>query len=129
MANQCTTKGVVIFWIEVVISFILFCSSIYFIIKFIQNMRNQKGQEGSPKILNCAGLTFFMISALILFMWPFFILTFCYPDPIDGLFTLAKIAQFLYFPCQLYFLWLILFLNLYYIFKESAYELSKCNCK
>ena len=131
MATQCTTAEEAAIWIVAVIIFVLFSSSIYLITKFVSHMTKQRTKPNAPKGLYWTGLAFFVISSLILLIWPLSAVSYCYETIVDTSSTLILliIAIFLYFPGQLYFLWRIMFLKTYYTFKESAYALSKCTTR
>lgn len=124
MVLDCSDELLLIIGGVLVINVQLWLSSLYFIIKYVDNEMQKPKEKKSPKILYYGGLIFLIISSICLLFWSTMPMDICYTfiSTTEG-YTYFKITQYSWLV-QLYFLWLTLFIKLYLIFKDSIYKLS-----
>eukprot|EP01084_Bolivina_argentea_P092120 165767_1 len=113
MSTNCATGLLIATWFMTIINAVLFISSLYFITIFIRheikksaNTNKHKQKKETPKLLLNSGLTFFIISSLILLLWHHSLLSICYSaeNHIWRLITIG-IGLLLYLIVQVYLLW------------------------
>eukprot|EP01084_Bolivina_argentea_P172358 298567_1 len=128
---NCGKTFQVVTWAGTVINIILFISSLYLIVKYVIAERRKPENIKTPKCLLSSYIVFFIISSLLLLLWPLFMIDPCYNilNTIEWATILAIIGSILYLIVQIYLLWLVMFIKLYYVFKESRYALSKCTVR
>ena len=119
----CTDAEETAVWISITLTAPLSTSSLYIIFKFIQH-RIQSAKKRSPACLFYLGLLFLIVSSITLFLWTFLFIFICYP--LEGDFIISLMATLCYAIFQFYLLWLVMYIRLYSVFKESVHRISKC---
>eukprot|EP01084_Bolivina_argentea_P310551 537410_1 len=126
MVDQCLIGAQIGVWFVAVITIILFISSVYFNSKFIHHrVKESDEKKRLPKLLFYPGLAFLVISSITLLLWCLTIIGICYVY-YDKLLIIQLIALLFYIIIQLYLLWVVMYIKLYFVFRGSVYKLSKC---
>ena len=121
---SCSIEFQVFLWTVIIIIAAFSISSLYYIFRFILN----RIQTKDAKISNCSfysGLIFFIISSITLIIWNILIASRCYDFDEFAYFSLLITAWILYAYVQLYLLWVVMFIRLYFVFEDSAFALKR----
>ena len=115
-------------WFVAAINTFLLLSSFYFIVRFKRDEIKKPSDQKSPILLHYLGLSFFIISSILLLLYVAFSIALVY-ETANLLRIISTIIFICYYGLQLYLLWLVMFIKLYYVFKESVYQLSLCTLR
>eukprot|EP01084_Bolivina_argentea_P310628 537553_1 len=104
-----------------IITFTFLCTSIYALLKYIKNFKNEK--ENKIKFLFFIGLLHIILSVLTftgnILSTTYSVLN-CFTQS-----SLLMVIAMVMWMLQTYILWIILFARLYYVFQHSVYKLSQ----
>ena len=106
---------------------LLLISAIYLIIKYIYYEVKKPSEKKTPCLIHYSGLTFFIISCVILILHIVATIGVSYDHQWTEDVLISAIV--LYFVVQIYLLWFVMFIKIYYVFKGSVYQLSSCTVK
>ena len=120
---DCSFGAAMFAFIYVFINAILWISSFVVIYRFVKDYR--KNVKKPPKILFYPGLFFFISSNIMLLVTLRNSMFICFHGDINYMDWTEWVVFITFYGLQTYQLWLVLFLRLKYVFKESAYKLSK----
>ena len=128
-ATQCNPVLRILSLIITAINIILYFTSLYFTLQFIQYERSKPVHKKTPKLSYYSGVTFCIISSFTLLSWGLMPIDICWIFVYTqwGVY-IFRITKWFYL-LQLYCLWLTLFIKLYYVFKDSIYSLSSCTIR